>query len=233
MTTARRSTPVRSARRGTSIPGRYRVAAPAQTRGHATQERFAEAAEALLRGRHFEDISLQDIVRRARRPIGSFYAQFASKEALLPLLYRRYDARLEARVRDAFGRVDWEPLDLAGTAAAVVDALIALFEADRELIRTLALFARAHPEALPADLVPRRKRIYDVPFEKLARHREQITHEDADAAIRFGLFLVVTLAREKLLFSDAPQSRITPMGHDALRAELTRALLGYLSGAAR
>lgn len=230
MTTRRHPVRVRSVRRGVAVPKRFHAAAPSQSRGHATQERFAGATEALLRDRPFEEITIQDIVRRARKPIGSFYARFGSKEALLPLLYRRYDARLETRVQEAFARVRWEPLDFAGTVGALVDVVLALFEGDRGPIRTLSLFARAHPEALPADLVARRRRIYEPFVEQLSRHRERITHPDPDGAIRFGLYVVVTLAREKLLFSDAPQSRIHPMGRDTLRAELIRALLGYLGG---
>ena len=52
------------------VPARWRHAPPAQARSRETVDRFAEAAEALLQTRPFEEITVQDIVRRAGRPIG-------------------------------------------------------------------------------------------------------------------------------------------------------------------
>ena len=69
---------------------RWHRVEPLQERSRETADRFAAAAEDLLRDRSFEEISIQDIVRRAGRPTGSFYARFASKEALLPFIYLRY-----------------------------------------------------------------------------------------------------------------------------------------------
>jgi hypothetical protein len=63
----------------------------------------------------------------------------------------------------------------------------------------------------------------------LERHRDRIRHPDPDAAIRFGLFFVISVARERVLFGDMPLARITPIAIGALRAELTRALYSYLT----
>jgi len=102
----------------------------------------------------------------------------------------------------------------------------------RWLIRALALFARSRPEALPDDILSRRRRAYEPMVEVLLRHRARIAHEDPEAAIRFGIFLVSSTAREKLLFADAPLSRVTPLGRAELRRELVRVLHSYLSGEA-
>jgi len=39
----------------------------------------------------------------------------------------------------------------------------------------------------------------------------------------------MSVTREKLLFADAPQSRLTPMSRKALRAELIRVVHAYLT----
>src|SRR5262245_13530649 len=208
---------------------RWRWAPPVQARSRETVDRFALAAEALLRTRPFEEISIQDIVRRAGRPIGSFYARFASKEALLPLLYQRYHDGLEALVATHLARVRWARLDFAPTVDAFVDFVIAVYAERPWLIRALALFARLRPEALPPDLVEQRRQVYAPVAAVLLRHRARIAHEDPEAAVRFTIFLALSIAREKLLFTDAPQSRLTPMGRSALRAELRRAVHGYLT----
>ena len=196
-------------------------------------DRFALAAEALLRTRSFEEIGIQDIVRHAGRPTGSFYARFASKEALLPLLYQRYHDGLEALVAERLARVPWATLDFARTVDAFVEFVIAVYEERPWLIRALALFARARPEALPPDLVERRRTVYEPLNAVLLRNRAQIRHPDPEAAVRFVVFLAMSVAREKLLFTGAPQSRLTPLRRSELRDELSRVVHAYLTSEAR
>src|SRR5262249_34776225 len=159
-----------------AVAARWRCNTPAQQRGHETAERFAVATETLLRTRPFEEISIQDIVRRAERPIGSFYARFASKEALLPFLYQRYHAVPEPRFIARLARVDWDSLDWSEAVAALVDMLIGQYTERRWLIRALALFSRNRPEALPEDLVQRRRQAFDHAVRVLIRHRARIAH---------------------------------------------------------
>jgi AcrR family transcriptional regulator len=195
-------------------------------------ERFAEAAEELLLSRTFEEISIQDIVRRAERPIGSFYARFSSKEALLPFLYERYHRQLEDWIADSLGRTRWDALGFEACVRGIVDFIVESYAERRGLIRALALFARARPEALPADLVTRRRRAYALPIAILARHRSRITHADPEAAARFGIYMVSSVARERLLFADMPLARVTAIRSEDLRQELVRALYAYLGGEA-
>lgn len=215
-----------------AVHPRYRCAQPAQQRSRETMDRFAEAAEELLEEKRFEEISIQDIVRRAGRPIGSFYARFASKEALVPFLYERYHETLYTVFSSRLARVDWEALDLTGTISALVDFLLGVYDERRWLIRALVLFARTRPEALPADVLRRRTELYDLPVAILARHRARIRHDDPEDATRFGVFLVSSVAREKLLFAETPHARVTPLGRRAMRDELVRVLHSYLTGEA-
>jgi AcrR family transcriptional regulator len=192
-------------------------------------ERFARAAEELLQDRPFEKISVLDIVRRAKRPIGSFYARFRGKDALLPHLYQRYHDGLEPYIIDRLARTDWSRLDFPATVGAIVDFTLGMYDERRWLIRALALFARTSPEALPDGLLESRRRVFDAEVQILLRHKERIPHKDPAAAARFGIFLVSSVAREKLLFGEAPHARVTPLSRKALRAEMVRALHGYLA----
>ena len=219
----------RSHARRTRTTARWRCAPAIQARSRETVERFALAAEALLRTRPFEEIGVQDIARRAGRPIGSFYARFGSKEALLPLLYQRYHEGLESLVAARLGRVPWATLDFRHAVDAFAAFVIALYIERPWLTRALALFARTRPEALPGDLVERRRAVYAPLMDVLLRHRERITHPDPEAAARFVVFLAMSVAREKLLFAEAPQSRLTPLGRSALQAELSRVVHAYLT----
>ena len=69
---------------------------PTQLRGQATLQRILRSTEELLTRKPFHLITLGEIVRKARTNTGSFYARFSSKEAVLPLLYERHMARVEA-----------------------------------------------------------------------------------------------------------------------------------------
>ena len=219
----------RTTRRPTrAVTRRWRRAEPVQARSRETIERFAVAVEELLKDRPFEEIGVQDIVRRAGRPIGSFYARFGSKEALLPYLYQRYHEGLDGLFESRLARTDWESLDAATAFRGAVDFLIRAYTERRWLIRAIALFARAHPESLPEDLAQRRRQVFDRLVTVLMHQRAHIAHTDPEAAVRFAIFLVCSVAREKLLF-DAPHSRVTPLTRTQLHDELFRVFHSYLT----
>lgn len=173
-------TPARRRGEGAST----KLSVPKRNRSRDTLERFAAAAEELLRDRPFERITVQGIVRAAGRPIGSFYARFEGKDALLPVLYERYDRTLGRHFQARFGEVAWDELGFA-----------------------------------PSIHVSR----------ILLRHRRRILHDDPEAAIRFGIFLVSSVARDRLLFSEAPHAQVTGLPVARLREELVRALYAYLT----
>jgi AcrR family transcriptional regulator len=195
-------------------------------------ERIALAVEELLKEKPFEEISIQEIARKSGRPVGSFYARFGSKDALLPYLYERYDETLGDHFDARLARIDWAALDFEKTAAQVVDVLLALYDERRWLLRALVLFARLRPEALPAGVAGRRSRVYEPVTRLLLHHRARIRHADPEAAARFAVFLISSTAREKLLFPQAPLARVTPVTRQVLRDELVRVLVAYLTSEA-
>jgi AcrR family transcriptional regulator len=227
----RDATTTQGRRRRPARAAHWTMAVPLQARSRDTVRRFAAAAEALLRDRPFERITIQDIVARAERPIGSFYARFKSKAALLPFLYERYDHTLAQHLESRLGAVAWAELDFSGTVEALVGVLVGIYEERRWLLRALALFARQHPEALSEELVQRRRELYAGVARLLLRHRRRIAHPDPEAAVRFGIFMVTSVAREQLVFSEAPQARVTALPTTRVRGELSHALHAYLSQA--
>jgi AcrR family transcriptional regulator len=89
------------------------VRAPRQARSQATLERFVEATRQLLDERSFDDITVADIVHRAERTVGSFYARFDDKYAVLYELVSRVDSRINDVVRAFCDPVRWEGQPLA------------------------------------------------------------------------------------------------------------------------
>ena len=119
------------------------LAQPKQDRSRRSAERMLSAAERLLRTRPFEDITIAEIVRESGASIGSFYHRFASKEALLPLLYERYDARGASEL--ARQPVLPEPPQKGGRMNALIGALSSRLRGEKWLLRAMALFSRASP----------------------------------------------------------------------------------------
>ena len=89
------------------------VRAPRQARSQATLERFVEATRMLLEERSFEDITVADIVSKAERTVGSFYARFEDKYAVLHVLVDRLDERIRMLVRSFCDPARWEGATVA------------------------------------------------------------------------------------------------------------------------
>jgi AcrR family transcriptional regulator len=59
---------------------------PQQNRSRRTLDRLLEASESLLKRKRFEEISVAELAREPRSSVGSFYARFPGKDALLDFL---------------------------------------------------------------------------------------------------------------------------------------------------
>ena len=69
-----------------------------QDRSRETQARILRATARLLGKEPFESISVRRIVIEAETSIGSFYARFRDKNALLSVLYAEYETQLHKRL---------------------------------------------------------------------------------------------------------------------------------------
>lgn len=85
------------------------VRPPRQERSRETYERILDTAEQLLADRPFELVSIDDIVNEAVVSRSSFYARFASKEALLDPLFERYAQRAREAVTLSLGAHGLDP----------------------------------------------------------------------------------------------------------------------------
>lgn len=84
------------------------VRTPRQARSQETFERFLDATRTLLDERPFEEITVADIVQCAGRTVGSFYARFEDKYAVLYELVQRLFQRIDAVTRAFCDPVRWE-----------------------------------------------------------------------------------------------------------------------------
>ena len=76
------------------------------------RRRFLDAAWEEFTAARFTDVSINQIVRRAGIPRGSFYQYFADKTDLFRHLLRCYDRQLEDAIRISLDRCGGRPLEL-------------------------------------------------------------------------------------------------------------------------
>ena len=121
------------------------VRAPRQARSQATLERFVDATDELLATRRFEDITVADIVARAERTVGSFYARFDDKYAVLHVLVDRLEERVADVVRAFCDPVRWEGRSTAEFVEESVQLNVAAYRRSTSLFRA-SLTAAASDE---------------------------------------------------------------------------------------
>ena len=112
---------------------------PKQARSRRTLERIEEAALELIAERGVEATTVQDIVRRARSSVGSFYARFPGKEDLLVHLEDRVWRKARERFDEALEERDVEGLSLTGLLEPLVELVLRSVREDARQRRTLDL----------------------------------------------------------------------------------------------
>ncbi len=201
---------------------------PAQGRSQRTLERILNATAALLRERPLGQISVAEITAKAKCSTGSFYQRFASKEDLVTALYEDYDRELRGRLQLLLSQIPKEAASLATAAEKMIALIVDQYAQERWLYREVALYARLRPEAITPEMMAKRSELHRLPLAYLSCFRDQIRHRDPERAILFAIFLVSAAAREKILFG-SPHAAVTDVSNNALKAELTRAFIAYLT----
>lgn len=115
------------------------VQAPMQGRSRRSFQRFLEAAEGLLKGKHWHEVSVQEIVREAEASVGSFYNRFADKAALLHCLDDRLGHECELTLESLEGELVRCPALVDDAPGIIVSVLMRLCEERRGVIRALDL----------------------------------------------------------------------------------------------
>lgn len=199
-----------------------------QKRSQKTQDRILQATERLLASEPFESISIRRIIKEAGTSIGSFYARFRDKDALLPVLYDEYEEQLIHRLsRLQQSTVDAESLD--EVAELAVEHFVETYGRLPHLSRALFEYATRSPSSAESKkMARRRQQQYAFLLDSLLAFESEIAHEDACRAVELGLYFMIVACRNRLFYPLAPQTRSLKISQKELRRELARMLTGYL-----
>ncbi len=199
-----------------------------QNRSRETQDRILRATEKLLAREPFESISVRRITREAGTTIGSFYARFRDKHALLPVLYAEYEQKLQtslARLQESTANAR----SLDEVAELIVLHFVNTYGEIPNLSRALYEHATRSPQAAESKKMARRRyQQYSFLFDALLSRGDEIRHPDPPRAVELGLYFMVVACRNRLLYPFAPQTRTLKISQPELKSELVRLLTGYL-----
>ncbi len=205
-----------------------RLRAPHQARSRDTLRRIVKATEKLLEEKTFDEISVTEITKRARSSVGSFYARFPDKEALLDHLDELYAQDV---IDFAEGQTDparWEGVGLAEIVEALVRFLVGFHRERPGLLRTLIVEARRSRGKTFRERTERMRTRIPGLLALVASRKEEIGHAEPDRAAALGFAMVLSTVREVILFPEAMILGEVPSDDELVR-ELTQAYLAYLA----
>ncbi len=199
-----------------------------QDRSRDTQNRILRTTERLLGKDPFETISVRRIVEEAGTSIGSFYARFRDKDALLPVLYAEYEQQLQVRL-DRLQNSTAIARSLEEVAALIVQHFVKIYGEIPHLSRALYEHATRSPNAAASkQLADRRRKQYSFVLDALLVYHSDITHSDPFRAAELGVYFMVVACRNRLFYPLAPQTRTLKLSKKELESELVRLLTRYL-----
>jgi AcrR family transcriptional regulator len=187
-----------------------------------------EACEGLLRVKPFESISVAELAKQGRSSVGAFYGRFPGKDSLLDFL----DARGEREVIEAwdeyFAKERWKDASAHEVIRDFVALSVRSHRSRKGIVRAMFLRLRSNPTREMRSRTRRlNRRVVEGLWGLLRERARELRHPRAARAVAFGLIMVVTTIRERVVFEDLDlyPERVTD---DELVEELVRAFTAYL-----
>lgn len=194
-----------------------------QERSQQTLQRILEAAEELIGQQGFEPTTIADITRAASVSVGTFYARFRDKDALLHVLQDRLSEQAVATARAAASAVP-DDATVHDIGKAFARFVLQVYRLRPQLV--LAVLFRVRTDRQVAERAERMNReIARVLGGLLARRRAQLAHADPHRAADFAMRLILAMFQERALFGDVLPGSLP---EEAFVAEVARAFDAYL-----
>lgn len=202
------------------------VKAPQQERSQKTLARLLDGAESIIRERGLDAVTIPEVVRVAGSSVGSFYARFPDKKALLDTLHERACAETLATAEAALDPALWKGASLAQMIRVMVGFAVRIFGSRKTIMNAFNQAFAGDPgfaarRARTAVALGRRVTTF------LLGRRESMGHPDPELAIPMALRVVAATLEQRNAFSVADVPEIA-VADAVLEEELTRLVEGYL-----
>jgi AcrR family transcriptional regulator len=211
-------------------PALRSVSKPKQARSQKTLNRLLDAAQELIEERGCADVSIPEVVARAKSSVGGFYSRFKNKDELLCALEERLLAQ-KRRLVDAL--TDEAELRNASLRQIARPAIRQLVHIHRTRHRLAAAFvaATARDPAHRARVARFREEVVQRFGALLLERRDEIDHPQPERAVEFIIKMVLSGARQEAVFGTTEVAGHA-LDEAEMAGELERMFLGYLGVAA-
>ena len=204
---------------------------PRQRRSRETLDRIVRSAEELLAEHGPHAVTVPEIARRAGSSVGSFYARFSGKEALLQHLDQRTWEEAHPQWDWFLDPARWRGSSLSEVVRELVRVMVRAHRKYAGRLRALGLHACLHPEShatrrtaeLNAHVARHIRRL-------LARYRGEMSHPDPAFASVFGFQLLLATLHDRILLGGTGWNPVE-VPDDRLIREMTRTWLAYMGAA--
>ncbi|WP_421121596.1 TetR/AcrR family transcriptional regulator [Aquihabitans daechungensis] len=180
-------------------------------------DRILETGQALLDGRRFTDVSVNEICIAADVSLSSFYARFDSKERLLAVLHEQHVARRREQIGAVLAELLAPQPSLRTFLTQAATIYLAAHELDRPMVQTLRQEHLANP-----GLAARLEEL-NVEFRAAVTDAAMSLVPDADADLRrrarFATH-VVSLALRESVHSAVPLLPNAPVADERIVDEV-------------
>jgi AcrR family transcriptional regulator len=197
------------------------VARPKQARSEATLHRLLDAAEALIEETGSAEVSIPEIVRRARSSVGGFYARFRDKNELLRALEERFFREQRARLERLTRPDAWGAAGVPEIVRGCMAELVAVFRERRALIRAV------HDVEFRGEAQRFEREVADRVSALLLSRPGAIGHPRPALGVPIAVALVFGAMTAGVLFGD-PRHPFASLPPEEAAEELARNFLGHL-----
>ena len=180
--------------------------APLQSRSQETLNRIVRAAETLLSERAWDSIPFRELIAEAGVSVGSFYARFDDKEALLDHLDDLYVAEVKAMINDVALKIA-RAKNLKTASTTLVTSIHKLYSNKKGATRALVMRAR-YGHAGASERTNAMTGAAPAILDAFEIHKKEIVHSAWRSAVGEAAAVAFHAIREQLLF---PQSLALPI----------------------
>lgn len=216
---------------GSRKAGEANSLAPQQERSRESLRKLIKAAAQVLGQHGVEGATIPRIAAHAGLTPGAIYRRFSDKDALLESVILHIFEQQDERLRTGLTKESAAQIPLPVFAEQIVHSLLVSYRANAGLLRAMRQFVQSKLGTEFWKKIARlEKRSYGRLIDLLLTNAQDIRHPEPRIAASLGMLMVISTLQEIVLTT--PDSNywkdLLPRNDQALRRELTQALLSYL-----
>lgn len=201
-----------------------------QSRSRQTRDKLVAALEHLLRQRSFEDISIADLAAEAGLSVGTVYRRFENRDALIPVIFELYAARVAQQAESPSGRLELEPGDGLRTALRKMVSLgWGFLTAEAHLVRAAHLHARLRPDLVGVEWEAFLEMAVASSMTLIEHFSAEVTVSDRRHAAEIVTYLLNTSLIERALYPQDGPAFALSMSDEVFTTAMADAIYGYLT----